>query len=44
MPLREHIRLAVEGIHLTRAQAAAAMDSILDGGAPVAQEIGRAHV
>jgi len=37
MPLREHIRLAVEGIHLTRAQAAAAMDSMLDGGAPVAQ-------
>ncbi len=37
MPLREHIRLAMEGVHLTRAQAAAAMDSMLDGGAPVAQ-------
>jgi anthranilate phosphoribosyltransferase len=37
MPLREHIRLAMEGVDLTRAQAAAAMDSMLDGGAPVAQ-------
>src|SRR2546426_5538321 len=37
MPLREHIRLAVEGIHLSRAQAAAAMDAMLDGSAPVSQ-------
>jgi anthranilate phosphoribosyltransferase len=37
MPLREHIRLAVDGIHLSRAQAANAMDAMLDGGAPVAQ-------
>src|SRR5438067_4670539 len=37
MPLREHIRLAVDGIHLSRAQAAAAMDAMLDGGAPVSQ-------
>src|SRR5947209_581424 len=37
MPLREHIRLAVDGIHLTRAQSAAAMDAMLDGGAPMAQ-------
>src|SRR5438045_7619817 len=37
MPLREHIRLAVDGIHLSRAQAAAAMDAMLDGGAPVTQ-------
>src|SRR5437870_13610852 len=37
MPLREHIRLAVEGTHLSRAQAAAAMDAMLDGGAPISQ-------
>ncbi len=37
MPLREHIRLAVEGVHLSRDQAARAMDAMLDGGAPVAQ-------
>src|SRR5919201_4733546 len=37
MPLREHIRLAVEGIHLSREQAAKAMDAMLDGSAPVAQ-------
>src|ERR671929_893099 len=37
MPLREHIRLAVDGIHLSRAQAANAMDAMLDGSAPVAQ-------
>ena len=37
MPLREHIRLAVEGVHLSRAQAAQAMDAMLDGSAPVAQ-------
>src|SRR5947199_2491364 len=37
MPLREHIRLAVDGIHLSRAQAAAAMDAMLEGNAPVAQ-------
>src|SRR5438105_2448838 len=37
MPLREHIRLAVDGIHLSRAQAAAAMDAMLEGSAPVAQ-------
>jgi anthranilate phosphoribosyltransferase len=37
MPLREHIRLAVEGTHLSRAQASAAMEAMLDGGAPVAQ-------
>jgi anthranilate phosphoribosyltransferase len=37
MPLREHIKLAVEGTHLTRAQAAAAMDSMLEGAAPISQ-------
>src|SRR5438067_9172799 len=37
MPLREHIKLAVEGTDLSRAQAAAAMDAMLDGGAPVSQ-------
>src|SRR5947207_4319239 len=37
MPLREHIRLAVDGVHLSRTQAAQAMDAMLDGGAPVAQ-------
>src|SRR6266513_1441598 len=40
MPLREHIRLAVDGIHLSRAQAAAAMDAMLDGSAPVSQIAG----
>ncbi len=35
--LKEPIRLAVEGTHLTRAQAAAAVDAMLDGGAPVSQ-------
>src|SRR5256885_16554885 len=37
MPLREYIRLAMEGTHLSRAQAAAAIDAMLDGGAPAAQ-------
>src|SRR5438132_7440024 len=37
MPLREHIKLAVEGTDLSRAQAAAAMDAMLDGGAPISQ-------
>src|SRR5216684_7899736 len=37
MPLREYIRLAVEGTHLTRAQSAAAIDAMLEGGAPVTQ-------
>src|SRR5690242_4547640 len=37
MPLREHIRQAVEGVHLSREQAAQAMDAMLDGGAPIAQ-------
>src|SRR5205807_2042768 len=40
MPLREHIRLAVDGIHLSRAQAAAAMDAMLDGSAPVLTALG----
>lgn len=40
MPLREHIRLAVEGTHLSRAQAAAAMDAMLTGAAPVSQMAG----
>jgi anthranilate phosphoribosyltransferase len=37
MPLREQIKLAVEGQNLTRAQSAAALDAMLDGGAPVSQ-------
>jgi anthranilate phosphoribosyltransferase len=37
MPLGEYIRLAVEGTHLTRAQSAAAIDAMLEGGAPVTQ-------
>src|SRR5256886_3997540 len=37
MPLREQIRPAVEGIHLSRVQAAAALDAMLDGSAPPAQ-------
>src|SRR6185503_5643177 len=37
MPLREYIRLAVEGIHLGREHAAAAMDAMLEGTAPVTQ-------
>src|SRR3954469_4401705 len=37
MPLREHIRLAVEGVHLSREQSASALDSMLEGTAPVAQ-------
>src|SRR3954453_18501477 len=37
MPLREYIRLTVEGTHLSRAQSASAIDAMLDGGAPVAQ-------
>lgn len=37
MPLREHIRLLVEGKSLTRAQAAAAVDAMLTGAAPPAQ-------
>src|SRR5437868_6985153 len=37
MPLREQIKLVVEGANLTRLQAAAALDAMLDGGAPVSQ-------
>src|SRR2546428_10089261 len=37
MPLREQIRLAVDGVHLSRVQAAAALDAMLDGSAPPAQ-------
>src|SRR3982750_3166926 len=37
MPLREQIKLVVDGTHLTRAQAAAALDAMLEGTAPVAQ-------
>jgi len=37
MPLREQIRLAVEGTDLTRSQSAAAMDAMLEGTAPVSQ-------
>src|SRR3954468_9431871 len=37
MSLHEQIKLVVEGSHLTRAQAAAALDAMLDGGAPIAQ-------
>jgi anthranilate phosphoribosyltransferase len=37
MPLREYIKLAVEGTHLTRAQAAAAIDAMLEGAAPQSQ-------
>jgi len=37
MPLREAIRLAVEGTNLTRAQSAAAIDAMLEGGVPVTQ-------
>src|SRR3954467_10429444 len=37
MPLREHIRQAVEGVHLSREQAAQAMEAMLGGGAPIAQ-------
>ncbi len=37
MPLREHIKLAVEGVHLSREQSAAALDAMLEGSAPVAQ-------
>jgi anthranilate phosphoribosyltransferase len=37
MPLREAIKIAVEGRHLTRLQAAAAIDAMLDGGAPALQ-------
>ena len=37
MPLREFIRLAVEGVHLSREQAASALDAMLEGSAPVAQ-------
>ena len=35
--LADSLRLAVEGKHLSRAQAAEAVDQMLDGGAPVAQ-------
>ena len=35
--LREPLRLVVEGGHLTRAQATAAVDAMLDGGAPISQ-------
>ncbi|HEY6908159.1 MAG TPA: anthranilate phosphoribosyltransferase [Myxococcales bacterium] len=37
MPLREHIRQAVEGVHLSREQSAQAMEAMLGGGAPIAQ-------
>jgi anthranilate phosphoribosyltransferase len=37
MPLREYIRLAVEGVHLSREQAASALDAMLEGTAPVTQ-------
>src|SRR3954454_11317615 len=37
MPLREYIRLAVDGVHLGREQSAQAMDAMLEGAAPVAQ-------
>ena len=37
MPLREAIKSAVEGTHLTRAQSAAALDSMLEGAAPISQ-------
>src|SRR3989442_3100985 len=37
MPLREQIRRAVDGVHLSRVQAAAALDAMLDGSAPPAQ-------
>src|SRR5712691_1337888 len=37
MPLLEALKLAVEGKDLTRDQAAAAVDDMLEGGAPVAQ-------
>jgi anthranilate phosphoribosyltransferase len=37
MPLREYIRQAVEGGHLSREQSALAMDAMLEGAAPVAQ-------
>src|SRR3954468_19746104 len=37
MSLHEQIKLVVEGSHLTRAQAAQAMDAMLDGGVPIAQ-------
>ena len=37
MPLREYIRLAVEGTHLSREQAAAAIDRMLEGNAPPVQ-------
>ncbi|HTO96938.1 MAG TPA: anthranilate phosphoribosyltransferase [Myxococcales bacterium] len=37
MPLREHIRQAVEGVHLSREQAASALDAMLEGTAPVTQ-------
>ena len=35
--LREHIRRAVEGQHLTREQAAAAVDAMLEGTVPASQ-------
>src|SRR5437879_11459299 len=37
MALGERIRLAVDGVHLSRVQAAAAMAPMLDGGAPISQ-------
>ena len=37
MPLREQIKLAVEGQHLSRAQSSAAIDAMLDGTAPASQ-------
>src|SRR5260370_41611735 len=37
MPLREYIQLAMSGTHLSRAQAAAAIDRMLEGVAPPSQ-------
>src|SRR5258708_8639743 len=37
MPLREYIQLAMSGAHLSRAQAAAAIDRMLEGVAPPSQ-------
>jgi anthranilate phosphoribosyltransferase len=40
MPLREQLQRLVAGENLTRAQSAAAMDAMLDGGAPISQMAG----
>src|SRR2546430_7876194 len=37
MPLRDQLRVAVDGVHHSRVQAAAALDAMLDGSAPPAQ-------